>query len=257
MLDQLLTEVPFGVERADILFGLAVTFRTKSAEMNELFEEAVAEAVGDDARSARILALRSLFRLLAVDVRGALTDAHAALERAERVGDPGLLAAAIGEGGNAESWGAEITPGLLERGAALEDSFGLELEFNESPGVWLGRQLMRRGEIDRPRTIFEALEAKAAVRGDEVTRTLLLWSDRWWTGTPATGSGRWRSRPRRPSSATRRSSPTTRHGSGESADFSRQTSASSTRPAHPRTRRSMPPEETSTSPSRALVCSVA
>ena len=95
MLDQLLTEVPFGVERADILFGLAVTFRTKSAEMNELFEEAVAEAVGDDARSTRILALRSLFRLLAVDVRGALTDAHAALERAERVGDPGLLAAAI------------------------------------------------------------------------------------------------------------------------------------------------------------------
>ena len=175
MLDQLLTEVPFGVERADILFGLAVTFRTKSAEMNELFEEAVAEAVGDDARSARILALRSLFRLLAVDVRGALTDAHAALERAERVGDPGLLAAAIARVGHAESWGAEITPGLLERGAALEDSFGLELEFNESPGVWLGRQLMRRGEIDRPRAIFEALEAKAAVRGDEVTRTLLLW----------------------------------------------------------------------------------
>ena len=111
----------------------------------------------------------------AVDVRGALTDAHAALERAERVGDPGLLAAAIARVGHAESWGAEITPGLLERGAALEDSFGLELEFNESPGVWLGRQLMRRGEIDRPRVIFEALEAKAAVRGDEVTRTLLLW----------------------------------------------------------------------------------
>jgi ATP/maltotriose-dependent transcriptional regulator MalT len=34
---------------------------------------------------------------------------------------------------------------------------------------------MRRGEIDRPRAIFEALEAKAAVRGDEVTRTMLLW----------------------------------------------------------------------------------
>ncbi len=77
--------------------------------------------------------------------------------------------------GHAETWGAEITPGLLERGAELEQRLGLELEFNESPGVWLGRQLMRLGEIDRPHAIFEALEAKAAARGDEVTRTLLLW----------------------------------------------------------------------------------
>ncbi len=117
MLDQLLTEVSLGVERADILLALAVTFRTRSAETNELFAEALAEAEGDDARSARILALRSLFRLVAMDVRGALTDAHAALESAERVGDPGLLAAAIARVGQAESWGAAITPGLLERGA--------------------------------------------------------------------------------------------------------------------------------------------
>ena len=151
MLDQLLTEVPFGVERADILFGLAVTFRTKSAEMNELLRGGGGRSSGRRCTVRGILALRSLFRLLAVDVRGALTDAHAALERAERVGDPGLLAAAIARVGHVESWGAEITPGLLERGAALEDSFELELEFNESPGVWLGRQLMRRGEIDRPR----------------------------------------------------------------------------------------------------------
>ena len=34
---------------------------------------------------------------------------------------------------------------------------------------------MRLGEIDRPDEIFEALEAKAAARGDEVTRALLLW----------------------------------------------------------------------------------
>ncbi len=46
MLDQLLTEVPSGVERADVLFALASTFRTKSAETNELFEEALAAGGG-------------------------------------------------------------------------------------------------------------------------------------------------------------------------------------------------------------------
>ena len=139
MLDQLLTEVPFGVERADILFGLAVTFRTKSAEMNELFEEAVAEAVGDDARSARILALRSLFRLLAVDVRGASRMPMPHWRGPSGSVIPGCWRPPSRAVGHAESWGAEITPGLLERGAALEDSFGLELEFNESPGVgWAG-----------------------------------------------------------------------------------------------------------------------
>ena len=165
MLDQLLTEVPSGVERADVLFALASTFRAKSAETNQLFEEALAEAEGDDARSARILALRSLFHLLAADVRAALADARAALERAERVGDPALLAAAIARVGHAETWGAEITPGLLERGAELEQRLGLELEFTESPGVWLGRQLMRLGEIDRPDEIFEAARGEGSRKG--------------------------------------------------------------------------------------------
>ncbi len=175
LLDQLLTEVPSGVERADVLFALASTFRADSATMMDLFDEALAQAVDDDPRSVRILALRSLFRLLAADVPAALVDARAALERAERVGDPTLIAAAIARVGHAETWAGVITPGLLERGAEVEERLGLELEFVESPRVWLGRQLMRLGEIDRPRAIFEELEAKAAARGDEGTRTLLLW----------------------------------------------------------------------------------
>ncbi len=174
MLDQLLTEVPSGVERADVLVALASTFRADSMA-SDLFEEALVQASGDDARSARILALRSLFHLLAVDVRAALADARSALERAERVGDPALLAAAIARVGHAETWSAEITPGLLERGVEIEERLGLELEFFESPRIWLGRQLMRLGEIDRAQAIFEDLDSAAAARGDESTRTLLLW----------------------------------------------------------------------------------
>ncbi len=174
LLNQLLTEAPPGVERADVLFALASTFRA-DATASELVGEALAQAAGDDARSARILALRSLFHLLAANVGAALADARSALERAERVGDPALLAAAIARVGHAETWGAEITPGFLERGAEIEERFKLELEFVESPRVWLGRQLMRLGEIDRAAAIFEELEATAAARGDEGTRTLLLW----------------------------------------------------------------------------------
>ena len=55
-----------------------------------------------------------------------LADARAALEQAERVGDPRLLAAAISRVGLAETYAAEVTPGILERGVELEESLGLE-----------------------------------------------------------------------------------------------------------------------------------
>ncbi len=175
LLEQLLTEVPSGVERADILLALGWTFLTRLPTMKEHFDDALLNATGDDARLARILSLRSMFHLMSLDVPAALADARAALERAERVGDPVLIATAIARVGHVESWGAEITPGLLERGVQIEQQLTVELDFIESPSIHLGRQLMRRGEIDRPRTIFVELEAKAVARGDEVTRTLMLW----------------------------------------------------------------------------------
>ncbi len=57
---------------------------------------------GDDARVARILAFRSGVHLFNGDVGAALADGRAALEAAERVGDPALLAVAIGRVGRAE-----------------------------------------------------------------------------------------------------------------------------------------------------------
>jgi DNA-binding CsgD family transcriptional regulator len=175
LLDQLLTEVPSGAERADVLFALAYTFRGDPPTTNKLFDEALAQAAGDDARAARILGYRSLFRLLAADVHAALLDARAALEKAERVGDPALLAFVICRAGHAETWAGEITPGLLERGAEIEERCGLQLEFLDSPRAILTRLLMRLGEIDRPRAMLEELERTAATRGDEVSRVLVTW----------------------------------------------------------------------------------
>ena len=69
--------------------------------------------------------------------------------------------------GHAETWAAEVTPGLLERGVEIEERLGLSLEYYESPRVALGRLLVRSGEIERARAILEELEAEAAARGDE------------------------------------------------------------------------------------------
>ena len=175
MLEQLLSEVPHGVERADVLLGLVMTYRGNTPMLTGLADEALGEASGDDARSARILAFRGLVHLDEGNSRAALADARAALEKAERAGDPTLLAVAIAHAGRAEMWSAEITPGLLERGAEIEEQLGLALEYSNSPRYALARLLVRLDQIDRARSIFEELEAKATARGDEGTRAFVLW----------------------------------------------------------------------------------
>jgi hypothetical protein len=82
MLEQLLSEVPPGGERADVLFELILTLRADAPTIVELCGEALTEAAGDDVRSARILAFRSVIRLNEANVPAALADARAALEKA-------------------------------------------------------------------------------------------------------------------------------------------------------------------------------
>ena len=175
-LNELLQEAPSGVERADVLFELALTRRANAPRIIELCNEAFAEAGSDEVRSTRILAYRSFMRLFQADVREGLIDARAALERAEQVGDPKLLAVAIARVGHAEVWAAETpTPGLVERGAEIEARLGLSLEYYESPRVALARMLGGAGEIERSHAIFEELEQEAIERGDEVSRGQVLW----------------------------------------------------------------------------------
>jgi DNA-binding CsgD family transcriptional regulator len=176
LLDGLLAEVPHGPERADILIALADTLWGDLSRMIELCDEALAEAEGDEVRSARILAYRAGLYLLKADFRPALLDARGVLENAERVGDPALLATAISRVGSAEGYAAEVTPGLLERGVEIEEQHGLVLAYYGSPRYGLARLRMRLGEIDRPRAALEDLEAEAAARGDEISRGIVLWT---------------------------------------------------------------------------------
>ena len=133
LLEQLRGDVPSGLERADVLFELASTLRADWRTMIRLLGEALDEAAEDDARCVRILCKRTYAHLYDLDVGAALLDARAALGRAERAGDVRLLAVALHSVGQAEMWTGDVTPGLLERGAELEERSGLDLEWLESP----------------------------------------------------------------------------------------------------------------------------
>jgi DNA-binding CsgD family transcriptional regulator len=169
-LEQLLAEVPHGVERADLLFELSLNLHTAPHALIELLDEALEEAAGDDARLARILGFRSWIRVFQADISAALPDARAALGRAELVGDPALIAAAIGQVATAEGRAGEVTPGLLERGVELEERLGLVLGYSQSPSVSLSRRLVGLGELDRARAILEKARAAVATRGEERVR---------------------------------------------------------------------------------------
>jgi DNA-binding CsgD family transcriptional regulator len=172
ILEALLAEVPHGVERADVLFLLAghgLTVTPTLPEATELFQTALSEAEGDDARGARILARLATNRSLGGDVLAGLVDARAALEKAEQVGDPILLASAIAGVALLEEVALDITPGLLERGVAIEESLAQPLPFFDSPTIWLGWHLLFWDEPDRAREVLEGAAAKALEHGDELS----------------------------------------------------------------------------------------
>ena len=179
LLNELLPEAGPGCERAEILFELALNYLAGAPAAIAFCDEALAEAAGDDIRSTRILALRSLYRLLASDIPAAVLDARAALAGAERIGDSRLIATAIARLGHAEQYAAQVTPGLLDRGVEREQRLDAGLEVLDSPRFFLVREQLLRGEVERAREGFDKLGAEAAARGDEFSWMLALWHLSW------------------------------------------------------------------------------
>jgi DNA-binding NarL/FixJ family response regulator len=186
MLEQVLAEVSPGAERAEVLFELAVTRMGEAAAQIGLYEGALAEVPHDDARCARLLAFRAWTRLLQSDNVGALADARTAMEKADKVGDPALLATVIARLGQIEMWAGDVTPGLLERGAELEAEQALALDHLTSPRFWLARLRVRQGQLEEARAMFAGLGAEATARGNEWTRIHVLWYQsilEWFAGS--------------------------------------------------------------------------
>jgi DNA-binding CsgD family transcriptional regulator len=131
------------------------------------------------------LAYLSWIRLLQGRVRDALAHARAALAHAEHISDEHLLTRAIARVAMAETWTLEITPGLLERGVAIERRLGRRLEFHESPSVTHARRLMCLSDFDRARPLLDDADARATATGDESTHAHLLFHRfqvEWFTG---------------------------------------------------------------------------
>jgi DNA-binding CsgD family transcriptional regulator len=174
ILDELMAEAPPGEQRADVLFALARVRRANLPTLARWCESALAEAGDDHRRAAEILAYLSWVRLLEGRVRDALAHARAALAHAERARDDDLLARAIARVAMAETWTLEVTPGLLERGVAIERGLGHRLEFHESPTVTHARRLMCLSDFDAARPLLADAENRAKAAGDEGTRAHVL-----------------------------------------------------------------------------------
>ena len=176
ILEQLLAEAPAGVERADVLFELVQTYRVDTPKTIELCNEALAEAFGDDVRATRILGFRSLNRLLQTDVRGALSDARAALETAERTGDARADRRGDRARGTRRDLDRRDQPGACSNEASSSRSVsGSSSSSRAARTLFLGRLLIRLGDPDRARTALEWVEGAASARGDEMSRVISLW----------------------------------------------------------------------------------
>jgi DNA-binding CsgD family transcriptional regulator len=124
-------------------------------------------------------------RLLEGRVLDALAHARAALAHAENAGDDALLARAIARVAMAETWTLEITPGLLERGVAIEQRLGRRLEFHESPNVTHARRLMCLSDFERARPLLADADSRAKATGDEGTHAHVLFHRfqvEWFSG---------------------------------------------------------------------------
>jgi DNA-binding CsgD family transcriptional regulator len=64
---------------------------------------------------------------------------------------------------------------LLERGVEIEERLDFDLYYGQSPRYSLARLWMRMGELEPARDVLEELEGKAAARGDEYSRVMILW----------------------------------------------------------------------------------
>jgi DNA-binding CsgD family transcriptional regulator len=176
LLERARAATPRGVEHAAVLVHLAPV-QAEIVGLREaisLYEEALAEAEGDDALEATIqLKLADLMRYTESAGRG-LAHAELAVQAASRVGDARLRCQALAEFG-----ALHFNTGRGIPRAAMEQALELERSLPEWPladaATWIfGHQLVWSGELDRARRLLhEWLEAVKT--RDDPERASPLW----------------------------------------------------------------------------------
>ncbi len=168
MLEGLIEELPAGGVRADALLLLA-SAQQSFERCLELAEGALEEAEGDDARIAKIECYVAELLIVQGAPDEALEHARAALEPAERAGDPAILATALATVAWFETASAvEPTSGLLERAVVLEEAEVQDGVYDSSsPSFAMGMRLMFAGRLDEARARMKTRLDRARSLGDE------------------------------------------------------------------------------------------
>lgn len=176
LLEEVLAASPPGPERAHALTRLAWVRALKEGFHvgAELFAAALAEAADD--LTLRIEIERGLAWSLHElgDLRSVEAHARAALEMAEELGNPAVLASALAEMAFHQAvQGSGIAPGTIERALALERPSEWRPMLSR-PG-WIYALLLEwAGEFEASRSKLENLYQDALERGDEHALTYVL-----------------------------------------------------------------------------------
>jgi DNA-binding CsgD family transcriptional regulator len=165
--------LPPGTLRAAALLRLARVEEESPARSLELCLQAIAEAEGDPRRIAEAHQLAAEMSMLSGDVGGAVDQARRGVELAEGGGGAAILIECLGTLCHYETYTGEISPGLLERAVALEQTEARPSN-NYSPREILGLRLMYADRIEEGRALLEQSYAAAVEIGDELDRGSLL-----------------------------------------------------------------------------------
>ncbi|HYN69364.1 MAG TPA: LuxR C-terminal-related transcriptional regulator [Candidatus Eisenbacteria bacterium] len=174
ILDGLMVEDPGAPDRASVLFALARARRDDLPTIERYCQEALRAAANDEGMQVDVLAFLSWMRLLRGAVADAVGAARSGLAIAERLGEAARLARAIARTSQAEMLALDVTPGLLDRGLAVEQSLDIQLEFHESPSITETQRLLRAGRLNEARQQLLECDARALDAGDEGTHGHLL-----------------------------------------------------------------------------------
>ena len=172
--EPLLEDLPPGPRRAAVLYAICRAQFANAPERLAICEQALAEVGDDDALATHILSLIGVTHWLLGETAKGLAAARNGLERAERVGDPPLVAMALATVGGLETWLLDVTPGLLQRGADIEQGLDDLLVFHDSPSFYLGLQRLLHDDLDGARCVIQDVIESAQRRGDEHTRGFAL-----------------------------------------------------------------------------------
>jgi DNA-binding CsgD family transcriptional regulator len=188
LLEQALAGDPAGPARARVLQALGVIEEDVDVPRAiAILREALEHSRGDDALEAELNAQLAL--MLHNAPREAEPFARSAVEVAERVGDPALLAAALCSLGTVEfRLGRGLRSDLWDRALELDGQCEA-IPIVSRPLTWLGSALKRAGDIDRSRALLERAQRIGYERGDTTVAGLLylscdleLVADNWQRG---------------------------------------------------------------------------